>query len=145
MEITQLIYTSVATRVMELPDIEAIMARSLDWNASVGITGLLVYFRESTEFIQLLEGPRDAVSDLYENGIRGDLRHRNVTKFYSGEADERLCPDWSMSFRLDNDCLLRDRLSVSNFIDGGPLGGDEKAISRRLMIAYRDEVIRFNR
>ena len=145
MEVTQLIYTSVAIRDMELADIEAIMTRSLAWNTRMEITGLLVYFRQSAEFIQLLEGGREAVLDLYENSIKKDPRHRNVRTFYTGTSELRICPDWSMSFRLENDCALRDRLNVSDFVDGGPLGGDEKAISRRLMIAYRDEVERFNK
>lgn len=145
MNVTQLIYTSVATRTMDLADIEAIMQRSLDWNGRFGITGLLVYFSQSREFIQLLEGSQEAVLDLYENSIKNDPRHRNVRTFFIDTGNARICPDWSMSFRLENDCALRDRLTVSDFVDGGPLRGDEKAMSHRLMIAYRDEVERFNK
>lgn len=142
MGLTQLIYTSLAVRDMNVDDIDSIMSTSLKRNAVLEITGLLVYFSESREFIQLLEGGEQEVLGLYHKRIKLDPRHRNVGIFFIEYGEERLCPDWSMSFRLEDDGPLRDRMDVSDFIDGGPLGGDARAMSRQLMIAYRDKIDR---
>lgn len=141
-ELVQLIYTSVAMRPMQPADLEAILSTSLEFNSRHGITGLLVYFSTAGEFIQLLEGAREAVLSLYNDRIKQDPRHRNVQTFYLDRAESRICPDWSMSFRVEEDGALRKRLPVSDFVDGGALTGEETAMAHRLMIAYRDQMVR---
>ncbi|AXS41721.1 BLUF domain-containing protein [Breoghania sp. L-A4] len=137
-----LIYTSTAVRDMQVDDIESIMRASLERNARLDITGLLVYFGGTREFIQLLEGEEAAVLGLYHDFIRRDERHSQVRIYFVERAAQRLCPDWRMSFRLAGDGALRDRLPVSDFVDGGPLDGDHRALSRAVMIGFRDEIIR---
>ncbi len=138
----QLIYTSIAVRDMQAADIESILQTSLERNARMDITGLLAYFRETRDFIQLLEGSEESVLELYHDFIRRDPRHEQVRIYFVERAVQRLCPDWQMSFRLNDDGALRDRLPVSDFVDGGPLDGDNRKLSRAVMVGFRDDILR---
>lgn len=142
MALTQLIYTSVAVRDMSKADLEDILSAALKRNAELDVTGLLAYFRETREFIQLLEGEEAAVLDLYHNAIARDARHRSVEIFFIEQEPKRIFPDWRMSFRLEPGGTLQERMGYSDFVDGGALEGGEKTLSRRLMLAYRDEIER---
>lgn len=138
MGVTQLIYTSTAVQDMSAADLEALMTTAKAKNAELDITGMLVYFSQTREFIQLLEGTRSSVLDLYRNVIAKDGKHRNCDVYYEDYAEERLCPDWGMSFKIENEGSVQDRLKVSNFIDGGSLGSDEMAMPLLVMVGYRD-------
>ena len=60
---------------------------------ALGITGLLVF--GSGIFFQWLEGPRDKVTAAFTR-IAQDDRHLDVRLIWSGDAEERLFPDWDM-------------------------------------------------
>ena len=91
-----LIYVSSATRVMSEEDLEAILEKSRVKNASLGITGMLLY--ATGNFIQVLEGEKEAVDELYAT-IEKDERHRDCMLLLEEEITERNFPAWSMGFR----------------------------------------------
>lgn len=62
-------------------------------NAEHGITGTLIC-REDL-YLQLLEGPRDAVEALFKS-IERDDRHADVTTLVQEMTDQRLFPTWAM-------------------------------------------------
>lgn len=63
-------------------------------NAEIDVTGVL--FSSGGLFVQVLEGPEDALDALFQR-ISGDPRHRNVLLLDSEESiEERLFPHWSM-------------------------------------------------
>lgn len=72
---------------------EAILAQSRPRNAERGITGLLCCGDEI--FVQVLEGGRDEVCELY-NGIARDARHTNVRLLVYEEIAARRFGNWSM-------------------------------------------------
>lgn len=46
-------------------------------------------------FLQLLEGPGDAVTETYSR-IRRDKRHIDVSLLWSGDCETRMFPNWDM-------------------------------------------------
>lgn len=91
----QLLYVSGAIHPMSADDIDAILKTSRRNNSVNGITGLLLY--RSEVFLQMLEGPRDAVRKLYRR-IETDARHRNSMVMMERDASERAFGEWSMGF-----------------------------------------------
>ena len=99
-----LIYFSTASDDVTQKDIEEILEGSRQRNDESGITGLLIYHDGS--FIQMLEGPEEAVVETYGR-IEKDQRHTRITKVFSGESDQRYFPDWKMSYEVIDDETAR--------------------------------------
>ncbi len=90
--VSQLTYVSVpVTPGPEL--LAAILRTSRPRNRRQGITGVLV--SRDDLFVQLLEGPRQAVSDTFAR-ILADTRHAQVTLVAMQDADFRLFGKWEM-------------------------------------------------
>lgn len=62
-------------------------------NPQNDITGALICRQDM--YLQLIEGPDDAIDTLYEK-IRDDDRHLEVTLEASGAITQRMFPDWAM-------------------------------------------------
>ena len=92
MLLTQLVYTSrpFGFNDLELMDILQVSRHN---NERDKITGSLIC-REDI-YLQLLEGPRAAVSSTYAKILR-DNRHAEVVLLWAGDAQERLFPAWFM-------------------------------------------------
>jgi hypothetical protein len=76
------------------PDLlDRILDQSRRNNPARGITGLLCY--TSDVFVQVIEGGRNEVCDLY-NAIVSDERHTQVRLLAYEEIAERRFPGWSM-------------------------------------------------
>jgi hypothetical protein len=90
-----LAYESQASVPLTAPDLLDLLGRSRANNARAGVTGILLY-RHGT-FLQVLEGPRTEVDDLYAT-IARDSRHREVSTVLVEERAERRFPDWTMGF-----------------------------------------------
>jgi hypothetical protein len=73
--------------------VEDILDRSRHNNPSHGITGILCY--SGDVFIQVLEGGRDEVCELY-NTIARDRRHQEVRILSYEEIRERRFGAWTM-------------------------------------------------
>ena len=93
----QLIYRSKATVYMGDDDLIDLLCKARRNNAEKGISGLLLYGYGN--FIQLLEGPKDIVSDLYHSRISNDPRHREVVMLHAGFTTKRSFKHWSMAFK----------------------------------------------
>jgi hypothetical protein len=92
MRLTQLIYMSRPFGFDDL-DLRNILLVSRENNERDGITGSLIC-REDI-YLQLLEGPRNAVSTAYTR-IARDNRHGEVMLLWMGDVEERLFPQWFM-------------------------------------------------
>ena len=91
----QLMYVSTAAWDMKDGDLNAILDLSRTNNRRIGVTGLLLHLDRG--FLQILEGPKDAVLELF-HAIERDDRHIGVRVLIQQDVPERLFADWSMGF-----------------------------------------------
>lgn len=87
------VYASRASTVLSSATIEDILDKSRINNPANGITGILCYAGDI--FIQVLEGGRDEVCELY-NAIVRDQRHTQVRLLAYDEIRERKFCNWTM-------------------------------------------------
>ncbi len=74
-------------------ELASILEASARRNPALGVTGVLIY--ERGRFIQLLEGPENAVDALLDD-IEIDVRHGLFHILWRTPADARLFANWSM-------------------------------------------------
>ena len=91
--LVRLLYASRAVPAIDQDALVAILRKSKANNPGTGITGVLC-FSEGI-FLQVLEGGRQAVNQLY-NRISADARHTDVTLLCYEEIGERRFACWSM-------------------------------------------------
>lgn len=95
MQLSCIIYYSELNPSVPL-DLRALLAVCRHNNERDAITGFL--FFDQTYFIQVIEGEREQVSDLY-NKIAVDRRHRRVVLISCVKAEDRAFPGWLMGLR----------------------------------------------
>ena len=91
--IVRCVYASRAASALTASMIEDILEKSRVNNPAHGITGILCY--SGDVFIQVLEGARDEVCELY-NAIVRDQRHAHVRILAFEEIRERKFCNWTM-------------------------------------------------
>lgn len=115
--IQQLVYVSRAiTGPRTEEEIEDILLTSRERNEENGVSGILLF--RGTTFLQLLEGPAEAVRETLRR-IERDPRHRDLAVLVDQPARERIYQDWSMGFHSlsDGDAhLVNELLGWSNLI-----------------------------
>lgn len=74
-------------------------------NESIGVTGMLLY--KGGVFLQLLEGDRDSVLNLYGK-IATDLRHEGLKVVVKQNSSERVYKNWSMGYKHMQDIDIDD-------------------------------------
>jgi hypothetical protein len=87
------LYASRVAMPLPAPALDQILVQSHRNNPRRGITGLLCF--TSDVFVQVLEGGRDEVCDLY-NAIVRDERHSKVRLLTYEEITERRFGNWTM-------------------------------------------------
>lgn len=94
-----IVYVSAATRPMSEDELDALLTQAREKNARLGITGILLY--HDGNFMQMLQGPQDAVRALYA-AIEVDPRHHMVITLVDESGLPREFADWAMACgRLD--------------------------------------------
>ena len=91
--LVRLLYASRAAEAVTQELIEAILQSSRKHNPALGITGVLCYGGDV--YMQVLEGGREAVNELYNKIVR-DERHRDIALLHYQEVAERKFAGWSM-------------------------------------------------
>ena len=92
----RIIYISTARTEILPKELEAILRISRRNNRFVGVTGLLI--GGGRRFLQLLEGPGDAVMETYDR-IKADERHFAAVLLSKTHVTERIFADWDMGFQ----------------------------------------------
>ncbi len=92
MNLFRIVYYSERNHSTAL-DLRTLIATCHKNNTARSITGLLHF--NGAYFIQVLEGARADVSDIYHR-IAVDPRHINVILISATDARERIFPTWSM-------------------------------------------------
>lgn len=96
--LSRLVYYSERDRACDDAQVEEILARAAPRNLARDVTGLLIAGRSN--FIQILEGPRTAVSLLFQD-ISRDPRHNNIVLAEVSEIEGRSYPRWGLGFLSD--------------------------------------------
>jgi len=91
--LVRLLYCSQTAEPKREALLDDILAQSRRHNPSRGVTGLLCVAGDN--FIQLLEGGRDEVCELFNDIVR-DMRHERVRLLSFDEITERKFGSWSM-------------------------------------------------
>lgn len=89
----RLLYASRAASAVSPEAIDSILAQSRARNPRLGITGILCHSGDL--FLQVLEGGREAVNQLYKE-IVCDPRHLDVQLLHYEEITERRFAGWTM-------------------------------------------------
>ena len=77
-------------------DLDQILASARRRNVAEEITGMLLYYRG--EFVQILEGEKKSVENIYDKYIGPDLRHTALNKVHQNTISHRSFSEWSMGF-----------------------------------------------
>ena len=131
--LVRLMYASRAAQSVGQAELLAILRKSKANNPALGVTGVLCY--SEGIFLQVLEGGRSAVNQLY-NRIAADDRHTQVELLSYEEIGERSFAGWSMGqvdmARLNPALLLKysERATL-----------DPYAVSGRVSMALFEEVV----
>lgn len=95
--LVELLYCSVSeTPQLTNVDLDHILASARRRNAFEKITGMLLYYRG--EFVQILEGEKKSVENMYEKFIGPDPRHTALNKVHQNSISHRSFSEWSMGF-----------------------------------------------
>jgi Sensors of blue-light using FAD len=93
--IEQILYISTITPLATV-EMSSILSSARRNNQAADITGLLLF--NGKRFLQVLEGPADAVTATYAR-IAQDPRHRAQVVLSRKRVAQREFGDWSMAFR----------------------------------------------
>jgi Sensors of blue-light using FAD len=133
-----LAYVSSARQLFS--DLKALLQQSRDNNARLDLTGMLLY--EGGNFMQVLEGPDDALTELYTK-IQSDPRHYRILQLLRRQIQEREFPSWSMGFKNLKDVNLQETPGYSSFLNE-PLNSatfrSDPTRAQRLLGTFREKV-----
>jgi hypothetical protein len=135
MDMISLIYVSSETRPFSERDLVELLDGCNRKNRLLEVTGMLLY--KDGNFMQILEGPEDAVLALYSQ-IEIDPRHRGAVKLLEETITKREFKEWSMGFRNLN--LWKDAPEgFSQFMQ--PLAGGsfvrDPSKAREMLLKFR--------
>ncbi|MFO1242721.1 MAG: BLUF domain-containing protein [Rickettsiales bacterium] len=128
-------YVSTAKLPFSEEALIQLLEKSRDNNKRFEITGMLLY--KDGNFMQVIEGPKEAVTDLYRN-ICADPTHYNVLTLIDQVAEYRSFPDWQMGFVN----LSHSTKEISGFSDfmlhSNKLQSYEQSHGKVLLFSFRD-------
>lgn len=93
--LVRLVYASQAIAAIDHATIDDILKQANNSNLEYGITGVLCAYQGDDRFLQVLEGARAEVNQLYSNIMR-DKRHSSVTLIDYAEISTRQFASWRM-------------------------------------------------
>jgi len=136
MSLHELVYVSLAEHPMSREELGELLGQARRHNLQSGITGLLIY--RDREFMQLIEGERDAVMQLYAL-IEGDRRHQQIYKMWDGPIAARSCSGWAMGFIEPTESIVRSVPEGRLLLDEGLFAAGRASSGRRLLQHLRDQ------
>jgi Sensors of blue-light using FAD len=129
----RLLYASRAAGPVTAQVVDSILAQSRAHNPALGITGILCHGGDI--FMQVLEGGRGPVNELYNSIVR-DSRHRDVVVLHYEEVAERRFAGWTMGM------VNIDKLNPAVLLKYGDRPVlDPYAVSGRASMALLEELI----
>jgi hypothetical protein len=131
--LVRLLYASRAAEPVTPELVDAILRSSHSHNPALGITGVLCYGGDV--YMQVLEGGRSAVNNLYNKIVR-DSRHREVMLLLYEEIAERRFAGWTMghvNLKKTNPSLLLKHSELPELDPFAVTGAASMALLEELM------------
>lgn len=110
-------------------DLNKLLLKSQKSNRENNISGILLHI--NGEFIQVLEGSKKAVLDLFEI-IKKDKRHKNVIAFDEKEVENKYFSGYFMAFDPEHYNQLNEFESLRDFNPDKILKSDEDSVLKFL-------------
>lgn len=131
-----LIYSSAATRPFPDDELVELLAQSRAKNAQLGITGMLLY--DSGSFFQVLEGPSEAVDQLYKT-IAQDERHSKAVVIIREPISKRSFGEWTMGYSTISASELDEIVGLNDFFaENSSLTQVNSGRAKKLLAAFRE-------
>ena len=108
MDLLHISYVSTLSQDTPLAELAHDVERFRSKNLRLGITGCIAF--EGSRIMQILEGPREAVEDMFETILR-DPRHSDVIQVERKPIDRVSFGHWGMVRRPVTDVLFLTQLS----------------------------------
>lgn len=129
-----LIYNSATCLDFSKDDLVALFAKARTNNASMGVTGILLFVEGS--FFQVLEGPEQAVDALADR-IASDPRHDQMTVIIRESIAERSFGEWTMGFAEMSAQELSELAGMNDFFDARTsLSALQAGRAKKLLTAF---------
>lgn len=117
MQLYSLLYTSAETEQLSEAELLSLLEKARNYNSKHNITGMLLYHKNS--FLQVLEGDKNVIDDLFRLKISLDKRHTSLTKYFHSPIEQRTFPEWSMGFHTINREDMKQLDGYSEFLESG--------------------------
>jgi hypothetical protein len=133
-----LVYVSASTQHFSDSELVDLLTKAREKNTQLDVSGMLVY--HDGNFLQVLEGPEQAVKSLFET-INQDKRHRTVIKLFERPIAQRQFKDWSMAFRQLDKSDVRNLPGYSTFLDASWSDNnviDHASLAYQLLLSFRE-------
>lgn len=139
--LVRLVYVSEATVKFTEAEFAALLKTSQANNAVRGVTGILLF--AAGNFIQVLEGPADAVQERYDV-IATDPRHRRVSRLLCEATTDRLFGQWSMGWVPAERVSPLDRLELRRLVQWAddPTQPTDRTQVHNLLRNFADQMAR---
>ena len=98
MSLNNLFYCSLAKKDISKDDILNILSWSRQYNKKNDVTGILLYWKKTNQFMQVLEGEEKIILNLYDK-ICKDTRHSLLKIIYQEDIIARGFKAWTMAFQ----------------------------------------------
>ena len=85
MKLHRIIYLSRAAYNLSIDDLNLLWIKSISNNKIINITGILLYI--DGDFLQILEGEKEAVQNLFEL-IKIDNRHKSIITVFNNAIEK---------------------------------------------------------
>ena len=93
----ELLYCSLSVpQLLTKFQLDKILESARRRNLTAGITGMLLYYRG--QFIQILEGSKKSIDDIYNNHIKTDSLHTKLNIVSRNSIENRSFEKWTMGF-----------------------------------------------
>jgi hypothetical protein len=135
MPLDQLIYSSAAVHGFTEMDLSLLLLKARTNNASLSLTGMLLY--RDGSFLQVLEGEHTRVQALFDH-ISKDPRHTRVTILARRTLDRREFGQWAMGFSSMRG-LADDFPGYSDFLRHRHEPDKAGGLAAQLLARFRDE------
>lgn len=105
--LSTLIYRSKSLQNFSQTDIEKLSAKAFSNNVKLNVTGILLF--DGEYFLQVLEGPSEAVNAIFKK-LSNDPRHSNIVTMLHGHEGKHRFGSWGMYCVKVDDRLAKDTL-----------------------------------